>query len=308
MGVKMTVYPQHIRKKLFLSRGKENRLKEILRHYRLNTVCESALCPNRQECFHRGVATFLILGDSCTRSCGFCAVEKGMPLPVDETEVERVALAAEKLGLRHVVITSVSRDDLADGGASAFARTIRAIRGHLPQATVEVLTPDFQGSLSALKTLLEEKPDVFNHNIETVPPLYAEIRPQADYQRSLQVLSLAKRLSAGEIIIKSGLMVGLGEREEEVMAVMHDLVKVGCDVLTIGQYLAPGKEQLSITEFVSPEKFARYRRAGEKMGFSFVLADVFVRSSYHSEELLNEVRKKLTAMVKGLPYNNFRIA
>ncbi|MCX7765978.1 MAG: lipoyl synthase [Candidatus Sumerlaeia bacterium] len=292
----MTNYPLHIRKKLLFSGGKLHKVKEVLRRYELNTVCESARCPNRGECFHSGVATFLILGDICTRHCRFCGVKKGIPLSVDETEAERIALAAGELGLQHIVITSVTRDDLEDGGAKEFARTIRAIRRHLPYATVEVLTPDFKGSTEALQLVLKEKPEVFNHNLETVPRLAPEIRPQADYQRSLWILQKAKELSDNDIITKSGIMVGIGETADEVVAVMRDLRAVNCDVLTIGQYLSPGTSQIAVKEFILPEQFIYYRRTGLQMGFKAVLADTFVRSSFQSAALVQQLRKRVDAI------------
>lgn len=292
----MTIFPQHIRKKLLYTSGKLSTVKAVLHNYALHTVCESARCPNRTECFHSGVATFLILGDSCTRQCKFCGVNKGMPSPVDKTEAERVALAARELGLHHIVITSVTRDDLKDGGAREFARTIRAIRRYLPDATVEVLTPDFKGSITALQSVLREKPEVFNHNLETVPRLTTEIRPQADYQRSLWVLQKVKELGDDAIITKSGIMVGMGETVDEVLAVMRDLRAVNCDVLTIGQYIQPGVSQIAVKEYISPEQFLYYRREGLQMGFKAVLADTFVRSSFQSAALVQQLRKRVDAI------------
>ncbi len=219
-----------------------------------------------------------------------------MPSPVDETEAERVALAARELGLQHIVITSVTRDDLEDGGAREFARAIRAIRRHLPDATVEVLTPDFKGSITALQSVLSEKPEVFNHNLETVPRLTPEIRPQADYQRSLWVLQKVKEVGDGAIITKSGIMVGIGETVDEVLAVMRDLRAVNCDVLTIGQYIQPGASQIAVKEFISPEQFLYYRREGLQMGFKAVLADTFVRSSFQSGAIVQQLRKRVDAI------------
>lgn len=257
--------------------------KQILRSHGLATVCEEARCPNIGRCFSKPTATFMILGYNCTRNCGFCNVESSLPLPVDPNEPERVAMAAKEMGLRYVVITSVTRDDLPDGGASHFAETIRAIRRHLPNAGIEVLTPDFKGDVNALRVVLEARPDIFNHNIETVPRLYSEVRPQADYKRSLTVLKKAKELS--EVKTKSGLMVGLGEEFDEVVAVMKDLKESGCDYLTIGQYLRPSKKNLPVKEYIRPEVFDRYRKEALKFGFKGVSSGPLVRSSMNAEEM-----------------------
>lgn len=225
----------------------------------------------------------MILGNICTRNCRFCAVGEGQPLPIDPGEPRRVAEASSRLGLRHVVITSVTRDDLPDGGAQHFRDTIVEVRRFLPRATVEVLTPDFQGVLSSLKTIvLEGRPSIFNHNLETVPRLYPRVRPEADYQRSLEVLKMVKQLD-GSIYTKSGLMVGLGERKDEVVQVMKGLRKVNCDLLTIGQYLSPSRNHLAVEEFILPEVFEEYGKAGEEMGFLSVASSPFVRSSYNAE-------------------------
>ncbi|MDI6891380.1 MAG: lipoyl synthase [Actinomycetota bacterium] len=264
---------------------------EILAGFGLSTVCQSARCPNLGECFSRGTATFMILGTRCTRRCGFCVIGKGEPLSLQEDEPERVALAAWKLGLRYVVVTSVTRDDLPDGGASQFAATVRAIKDMLPRAWVEVLTPDFRGSIDALTLVLREKPDVFAHNLETVPRLYPLVRPGADYERSLCVLRKAKELD-GAVLAKSSLILGLGERKEEVLRVMEDLREAGCDVLTLGQYLRPSKEQLPVARFLPPEEFAELEAVAWGMGFRAVLAGPFVRSSYRAEELLGGILSK----------------
>lgn len=257
--------------------------KQILRSHGLATVCEEARCPNIGKCFSKPTATFMILGYNCTRNCGFCNVESSLPLPVDPNEPERVAMAVKEMGLRYVVITSVTRDDLPDGGASHFAETIRAIRRHIPNAGIEVLTPDFKGDVNALRVVLEARPDIFNHNIETVPRLYSEVRPQADYKRSLTVLKKAKELS--EVKTKSGLMVGLGEEFDEVVAVMKDLKESGCDYLTIGQYLRPSKKNLPVKEYIRPEVFDRYRKEALKFGFKGVSSGPLVRSSMNAEEM-----------------------
>lgn len=257
--------------------------KQILRSHRLSTVCEEARCPNIGFCFSKPTATFMILGSLCTRSCRFCNVESSSPLPPDPDEPERVAKAAKEMGLRYVVITSVTRDDLQDGGASHFAATIRAVRRQLPDSGIEVLTPDFKGDIKALKTVLEAHPDVFNHNIETVPRLYSVVRPQADYGRSLMVLRMAKELSG--IRTKSGIMVGLGEEIEEVVNVMKDLRDVGCDYITIGQYLRPSKRNLPVREYIRPEVFDRYREIAKRLGFRGVASGPLVRSSMNAEEM-----------------------
>ena len=226
----------------------------------------------------------MILGEVCTRRCRFCAVKKGRPLPVDATEPIRIARVARALNLRHMVITSVTRDDLADGGAEHFASTVRAIRTYVPEATVEVLTPDFKGSMEALDTVLKERPEVFNHNVETIPRLYPEIRPEADYERSLKILQWAKELSNGRTIIKSGIMVGIGEKPEEVLQTMDDLLAVGVEVLTIGQYLQPTKKHLEVLEYVTPEQFKEYEIAGKQKGFKHIESSPLVRSSYRAEK------------------------
>lgn len=281
----MSSLPSWIRRR-FPPQEEWERVERLLRSLSLHTVCESARCPNLGECFRRGTATFLILGDTCTRSCRFCAVKKGIPLPPDPEEPRRVAEAARTLNLRHVVVTSVTRDDLPDGGAEHFAKTIQAIRECLPQATVEVLVPDFQGSAEALEVVLAACPDVLNHNVETVPRLYPLVRPQADYARSLELLRRTKVRYPG-ILVKSGLMVGLGETQKEVEAVLWDLKEVGCDVVTIGQYLRPTAWHLPVAAYVPPEVFAYYREYALRLGFRGVASGPFVRSSYRAEEFIS---------------------
>ena len=256
-------------------------LKGLITRLRLHTVCESAACPNVGECWNHRTATFMILGNVCTRRCGFCAVEKGAPLPVDYDEPNRVAEAVAAMGLRFAVVTSVNRDDREDGGAELFALTIRAIRNRVADCGVEVLTPDFQGSRAAVETVMEACPDVFNHNTETVPRLYREVRLGARYERSLQVLAWARELSPARPT-KSGLMLGLGERIDEVLAVMRDLRTAGVGVLTLGQYLRPSPRHLPIARYVAPEEFEDLRRAGYQMGFAHVESGPLVRSSYHA--------------------------
>ncbi len=250
----------------------------------LHTVCQSARCPNLGECFGQGTATFLILGDACTRDCRFCAVEHARPTAPDPNEPRRVAEAAQRLGLRFVVITSVTRDDLPAGGAAHFAATLHAVRDLLPTARVEVLVPDFRGDPEAVRVVTAARPDVFGHNVETVPRLYSEVRPQADYRRSLEVLRLAAEL-APEVVTKSGLMVGLGEDDEEVLVVLRDLRAAGVSALTIGQYLQPTRAHALMVEYVHPEVFAEYARQAREMGFARVMSGPLVRSSYQAEEL-----------------------
>jgi lipoic acid synthetase len=261
-------------------------LKELIRRLRLHTVCESAACPNVGECWNHRTATFMILGNVCTRRCGFCAVEKGAPLPVDYDEPQRVAEAVRAMGLKFAVITSVNRDDREDGGAELFALVIRAIRHRIPGCGVEVLVPDFQGSRPAVETVMEAAPDVFNHNTETVPRLYRQVRLGARYERSLEVLAYAKQV-APETPAKSGLMLGLGETMAEVLAVMRDLRAHGVDILTLGQYLRPSPRHLAVIRFVEPQEFADLRTAGYEMGFAHVESGPLVRSSYHASHAVS---------------------
>ncbi len=258
-----------------------HQLKNLIDRLRLHTVCESAACPNVGECWNHRTATFMILGNVCTRRCGFCAVQKGAPLPVDYDEPRRVAEAVEAMGLRFAVVTSVNRDDRADGGAELFALVIRAVRERVPGCGVEVLVPDFQGSHTAVDTVLEAAPDVFNHNTETVPRLYRQVRLGARYERSLDVLAYAARTASGTPT-KSGLMLGLGETMAEVLGVMRDLRAHDVRILTLGQYLRPSPKHLPIVRYISPEEFDEYRRAGYEMGFAHVESGPLVRSSYHA--------------------------
>ncbi len=255
----------------------------ILREHRLTTVCEEASCPNIGECWGKRHATFMILGDTCTRACAFCNVRTGKPGALDPYEPARVAQAVAALDLAHVVVTSVDRDDLADGGAAHFAATIRAIRTARPDASIEVLTPDFRRKEGALEIVLDAAPDVFNHNVETVPALYRRIRPGADYRHSLALLSRAKALRP-DLFTKSGIMVGLGETEGEVVAVMDDLRAAGVDFLTIGQYLQPTRKHAAIDRFVTPETFQSYKRIAEDKGFLLVASSPLTRSSYHAPQ------------------------
>ena len=258
------------------------RLKSLVDTYKLHTVCEEARCPNIGECWASGTATIMILGDTCTRSCGFCAVKTGRPTELDLAEPKRVGEMVKMMNLRHTVITSVNRDELHDGGASIWAETIREIRKQHPTTKIEVLIPDFQGDTEAMDTVFREHPDIMNHNTETVPRLYRIVRPQAKYQRTLDLLRRAKEQF--NLVTKSGIMVGLGETPEEVLEVMNDLRAVQCDILSIGQYLQPTKAHLPIARYVPLEEFELYRRVGLEMGFRNVESGPLVRSSYHAEE------------------------
>ncbi|HEX6288274.1 MAG TPA: lipoyl synthase [Herpetosiphonaceae bacterium] len=261
-------------------------VKHLLRDLGLNTVCEEASCPNLSECFGRRTATFMIGGDRCTRRCHYCDVTTGRPLPLDPTEPRRVAEAARRLNLRYVVVTAVARDDLKDGGAAHFAATIRCLRQALPTTQVEVLIPDFKGHLGALQAVLDAAPDVLNHNIETVRRIFDDVRPQGDYDRTLELLQRAKTL-APDIPTKSGFMVGLGETTDEIFATMRDLRAVGVDLVTIGQYLQPSKDHVIVSEYIPRERYAEYRRYGKQLGFRATFAGPFVRSSFHAGELLH---------------------
>jgi lipoic acid synthetase len=273
-----------------------NKLKSRLRELNLHTVCESARCPNIHECFHRGAATFMILGNLCTRGCGFCSVPKGNPrrddMRLDPAEPANVARMAADMKLRYVVITSVNRDDLADGGSHHFAETVREVRGALPGARIEVLTPDFCGDEAAVARVLDAAPDVFNHNMETVPRLYKKVRPQARYRQSLDVLAFARR-HRPEVLTKSGFMVGLGETDAEVRNLLTDLRAADTDVATIGQYLQPSRRNLPVKEFVTPERFESWREYGMGIGFRMVFSGPLVRSSYMAD-LVSEEAGRLT--------------
>jgi lipoic acid synthetase len=274
--------PEWIREKKLNLRGLHE-IKSLLRERDLHSVCESLACPNRTECFSRGTATFMILGDVCTRSCGFCNVTTGRPYaPPSIDEPFAVADAAKRMRLQHVVVTSVTRDDLEDGGAQQFAETIGALRENLPGCVVEVLVPDFRGNADAVRTVVNAKPDYFNHNVETVPRLYDYVRPGARFQRSLDVLALAKRIDPA-IVTKSGLMLGLGEKHEEVIDSMQRLLASGVEILTLGQYLQPKREKLDVVEYIHPTVFEEYRVLGEEMGYRMVFSGPFVRSSYMAD-------------------------
>lgn len=277
--------PEWIREKK-LGLGQLHAVKKLARFHSLSTVCEEARCPNRGECFSRGTATFLMLGSVCTRACGFCDIATGRPAPPDPFEPERLAAAAREMKLAYVVVTSVDRDDLPDGGAAHFVSTIRALRKLDPAPGIEVLVPDFRGRFDSVRLVVEERPDVFNHNVETVPRLYARARRGAQLDRSLGVLAAAKDL-APDLTTKSGLMVGLGETTREVLDLLSRLRDAAVDVVTIGQYLRPARENLPVEEYVPPAVFEQYRVAGEAMGFRHVFSGPFVRSSYRAEEALH---------------------
>ncbi|HWQ12265.1 MAG TPA: lipoyl synthase [Roseiflexaceae bacterium] len=257
---------------------------ELVRAKRLHTVCEEARCPNIGECWNHRTATFLLLGEVCTRGCRYCAIAKGKPAPIDEEEPERIAEAVEHLRLRHAVLTSVNRDDAPDGGAHIFAESIRAIRRRLPACKVEVLIPDFDGNWEALAMVMEARPDVLNHNIETVPRLFRRFRPKAGYRQSLELLRRARALGGAETVTKSGMMVGAGETNEEVLQVMDDLRAADVDVMTIGQYLAPTRSHWPIDRYVTPAEFAMFKAEGLRRGFKHVESGPLVRSSYHAHE------------------------
>ena len=270
-------------------------MRRLIHEYKLNTVCEEAACPNRGECYRNKTLTVMILGRSCTRNCAFCNVESKRPSGVDDDEPNRVAGALSELSLDYVVITSVTRDDLADGGAGHFASTIRAVRGKNPNTTLEVLVPDF---VHAIGKVVSEKPEVISHNVETVPRLYQSVRPQAHYEKSLSLLARVKEIDL-EIFTKSGLMVGLGETYEEVLGVMRDLRAVGCDVITMGQYARPSKEHIEVSEWIHPRAFDRYKKEAEQLGFLHVESGPYVRSSFHAAGFLDKIARRRTWIKRG---------
>jgi lipoic acid synthetase len=271
--------------KVRLSASKEYaEIKKLVKDQALHTVCESARCPNIGECWNQRTATFMILGDICTRSCGFCAVKTGRPIGLDRLEPDRVAAAVKTLQLKHAVITSVNRDELSDGGSSIFADTITAIRKAIPSCRIEVLIPDFKGCDRSLKSVLDAGPDILNHNTETVPRLYSKVRPQADYKQSLNVIKFSKNYGA---MTKSGIMVGIGETIDEIYQVMRDLNRHGCDIMTIGQYLQPTKKHLPVERYVTPQEFLEFKLYGDSLGFRHVESGPLVRSSYHAADHVN---------------------
>jgi len=257
-------------------------IKKLLEKHQVHTICQEALCPNIGECFERGTATFLILGNFCTRRCGYCNVSTGNPLPVDEKEPERVAEMAEMMQLNHVVITSPSRDDLPDGGSGHFARTIRMLKSRMPHLSVEVLIPDFKGSVKSLCRVLDADPDILNHNVETVPRLYPVVRKQANYEQSLELINNVKQFRP-DIVTKSGIIIGLGEEMYEIKELLHDLRDVKCEMMTIGQYLQPSVEHLPVKKYYTPDEFEELRRYGGTLGFLHIESAPHVRSSYHAD-------------------------
>lgn len=271
--------------------GKMQQIKQMMDQLQLHTVCESAHCPNVGECFGNKTATFMIMGDVCTRNCAFCAVHHGVVGPLDPAEPENLAAAAALLKLQHIVITSVTRDDLPDGGASHFAAVIRAVQRKVPQTSIEVLIPDLAGNDEAIATVVAARPNVLNHNVETVPTLYSSVRPQGDYQRSINLFRQVKGRDPG-MVTKSGLMLGLGETVEAVTAVMRDLLGAGCEILTLGQYLQPSPEHIAMERYITPKEFAEYRRIGLELGFRVVVSNPLVRSSYYAREAYQEAIAK----------------
>ena len=282
---KKSAFPKWLRKPIILN-GKRKEVEKYLRLGSLHTVCEEAKCPNRNECFASGTATFLIMGDICSRNCMFCNVKSGIPRPLDPDEPERLADAVKKMDLSYVVITTVTRDDLEDGGAAHIAKTISHLKRNNNRIKVEILVPDFRGNMRSVETVLSGKPDVFGHNIETVSSVFSTIRPEADYNTSLQVLMHAAQNSNG-IFIKSGFMVGLGETEKEVVSLMEDLRRSRVTIVTIGQYLQPTKNQVALKEIITPAQFEKYHMTGKELGFSQVFAGPFVRSSYRACDVFN---------------------
>ena len=276
--------PEWLRKDVLLN-DRSRRIHSLIQVFNLNTVCQSARCPNKNECFSSGTATFMINGNICTRGCTFCSVPKGKPpdLP-DENEPGNIVHAAKILGLNHVVITSVNRDDLPDQGSEQFVKTINELRKEIPDVTIEVLTPDFRGDENCIKNVVDASPDIYNHNLETVPRLYREVRPGAIYERSLELIKFVKE-SNSKIITKSGLMLGLGEELNEIIQVMQDLFFYNCDYLTLGQYMQPSRESLSVNRYLLPEEFENLKEIGLKIGFKKVFSGPLVRSSYHAGEL-----------------------
>ena len=288
MVEKIQKKPEFARKKL----GKHkdiNEVKKILRRLRLNSVCEEARCPNIGECFKNKTATFLILGNSCTRNCGFCAVSHSIPLAVNKDEPKCLEEAVIKLKLEHIVITSVTRDDLPDGGAGHFADCITHLKKMANPPIIEVLTPDFKGDSNSIYSVVKAKPDIFNHNVETVKELYINVRPQADYDLSLCFLNTIKT-NDSKIIVKSGIMVGLGETEKQVLSTIKDIADTGCNILTIGQYLQPSRYNLSVKEYIEPEKFEFYKKKGIQAGLDYVFSGTFVRSSYNAGQIFNALK------------------
>ncbi len=283
--------PEWLKRDVLLN-DKSRKVYSLIQEFDLNTVCQSARCPNRNECFSYGTATFMILGNTCTRGCTFCSVPKGKPeLEIESLELteepKNIAKAVEILNLKHVVVTSVNRDDLDDQGSNHFVKTINEIRNQISEITIEVLTPDFRGDKNCIERVAKAKPNIYNHNLETVPRLYKEVRPGAIYERSLELLKYVKELDS-EIITKSGIMLGLGEEKEEVISVMKDLVKHSCDYLTLGQYMMPSRDSIPVKKYLEPQEFEDLKSIAEELGFKKVFSGPLVRSSYHAEEFHNK--------------------
>ncbi|MBS3766964.1 MAG: lipoyl synthase [Candidatus Cloacimonetes bacterium] len=280
--------PEWLKKRINLDENYQ-KTAQVLKDLELNTVCQAAFCPNLGECFRAGVATFMILGNVCSRNCKFCDIANGTPESINENEPANIKEAVARMGLEHVVITSVTRDDLQDGGSKHFVSVIKSLK-EINNLNIEVLTPDFKGDYTDIKRVVKAKPDVYNHNIETIPRLYSNIRSEAKYQRSLQLLKTVKEID-NNIITKSGLMLGLGEKEAEVISVLQDLKDVNCDILTIGQYLQPSDQHAELKEYIIPDKFAEYRKIALKLGFKAVAAKPFVRSSYQAKKLYQKAKE-----------------
>ncbi|MFW6006683.1 MAG: lipoyl synthase [Bacillota bacterium] len=274
--------PEWLKKRITYNDEIKN-TRKILKELKLNTVCESARCPNLSECFARSTATFMIMGNKCTRNCKFCAVPSGKPEALKPEEPEQLAAAVDRLKLKHVVITSVTRDDLKDGGAAHFSKCVQEIKKIDRDIVIELLIPDLKLNRKAIKTVVDSSPHIINHNLETVPELYSKVRPEAEYKSSLKVLSLIKKMSS-DIYTKSGIMVGLGESEAQVIAVMKDLRNINCDILTIGQYLQPTQKHLPVQSYIKPEQFEKYEDMGKKLGFKYIASGPYVRSSYQAEK------------------------
>jgi lipoic acid synthetase len=282
-------------------------VRQLMRSKHLHTVCEEANCPNMGECWNRGTATFLMMGDTCTRSCGFCDIKTGRPSPLDFAEPNRIAESVRAMGLRHVVITSVNRDERPDGGAPIFAMVIRRIRQLQPGCSIEVLIPDFKGNEAALKIVMDAQPEILNHNVETVPRLFKEVQPQDNYDWALATLRNAKQMDP-LVLTKSGIMVGLGETFDEVVEVMGDLAEIGVDILTIGQYLSPGKDYLPIKRYYTPEEFDRFIEIGKEMGFKWIESGPLVRSSYRADEQVRALSQLNYINLRSAPTENTQTA
>jgi lipoic acid synthetase len=282
-------------------------VEQMMRGKNLHTVCESARCPNLPECWSKKTATFMILGDTCTRSCGFCAIKVGKGLELDLFEPLNVAIATEELGLKHVVVTSVARDDLADQGAEQFAKTVKALHHRLPDVIVEILTPDFRGREDCIRTVCESHPEIYNHNIETIERLHTIVRPQAKYNRTMRVLEMVKEIDPS-IYTKSGIMLGLGETMDEVIKTLQDLRNIGVDAVTIGQYLRPTMKHLPVVEYIHPTVFKEYEKIGEEMGFAFVASGPFIRSSYNAIAFSEKVMKERLDRMEERPMTRLNVS